>query len=155
LYVFGGALGGGELADDKLYELDVSNIVDKAVWNVKNTRGTTPGVRYGHVLGFIKPYLIVHGGNIGSESISDVWVNDILNSCEWRKVETGQENPPPRVYHSVSMCKTGTANGMMVIFGGRGADGHPLNDIWGLRKHKDGRLDWMRAPYRNVGVRPA
>lgn len=64
------------------------------------------------------------------------------------------ENPPPRVYHSASICKMGTANGMMVIFGGRGADGQPLNDTWGLRKHKDGRLDWMRAPYRNPNIRP-
>jgi protein phosphatase len=38
---------------------------------------------------------------------------------------------------------------MMVIFGGRGSDGVPLNDTWGLRKHRDGRLDWMKAPYRN------
>lgn len=37
----------------------------------------------------------------------------------------------------------------MVIFGGRGSDGVPLNDTWGLRKHRDGRLDWMKAPYRN------
>jgi hypothetical protein len=38
---------------------------------------------------------------------------------------------------------------MMVIFGGRGADSVPLNDTWGLRKHRDGRMDWMKAPYRN------
>lgn len=37
----------------------------------------------------------------------------------------------------------------MVIFGGRGGDGIPLNDTWGLRKHRDGRMDWMRAPYRS------
>ena len=41
---------------------------------------------------------------------------------------------------------------MMVIFGGRGADGNPLNDTWGLRKHRDNRLDWMKAPYRNVNI---
>jgi hypothetical protein len=44
----------------------VANITDKAVWNIKNTKGPSPGVRYGHIMGFIKPYLIVHGGNIGS-----------------------------------------------------------------------------------------
>jgi hypothetical protein len=38
-------------------------------------------MRYGHIMGFIKPYLIVHGGNIGSESVSDVWANDIFNTC--------------------------------------------------------------------------
>lgn len=43
---------------------------------------------------------------------------------------------------------------MLVVFGGRGADQSPLNDTWGLRKHRDGRLDWMRAPYK-VGSHPA
>jgi protein phosphatase len=38
---------------------------------------------------------------------------------------------------------------MMVIFGGRGSDQIPLNDTWGLRKHRDGRLDWMKAPTKN------
>jgi hypothetical protein len=46
------------------------------------------------------------------------------------------------------MCKTGTANGMMVIFGGRGADGVPMNDTWGLRKHRNGSFDWKKAPYK-------
>jgi len=44
---------------------------------------------------------------------------------------------------------------MMVIFGGRGADGQPLNDTWGLRKHRDNKLDWMKAPYRNTSPKPA
>jgi hypothetical protein len=56
---------------------------------VKNTKGPSPGVRYGHIMGYIKPYLIIHGGNIGSESVSDVWANDIFNACEWRKADTG------------------------------------------------------------------
>ena len=43
----------------------------------------------------------------------------------------------------------------MVIFGGRGADGHPLNDTWGLRKHRNNTLDWMKAPYRNSNNKPA
>lgn len=52
------------------------------------------------------------------------------------------------------MCKTGTASGMLVIFGGRGSDGSPLSDTWGLRKHKDGRIDWMKAPYRSGSIKP-
>jgi hypothetical protein len=43
---------------------------------------------------------------------------------------------------------------MMIIYGGRGADTQPLNDTWGLRKHKNGRLDWTKAPYRNNGLKP-
>ena len=54
-----------------------------------------------------------------------------------------------RVYHSSSQCLSGTANGMIVIFGGRGVDQSALNDSWGLRRHRDGRWDWVKAPYRN------
>jgi protein phosphatase len=43
---------------------------------------------------------------------------------------------------------------MMVIFGGRGADGQPLGDTWGLRKHRDNSLDWMKAPYRGTSPKP-
>lgn len=81
LFVFGGALGGGELADDALYQLDIFSITDKAVWVIKNCGGTSPGSRYGHVMGYLKPYLIIHGGNTGNEPIGDVWVNDILNTA--------------------------------------------------------------------------
>lgn len=44
---------------------------------------------------------------------------------------------------------------MLVIFGGRGSDNASLNDTWGLRRHRDGRLDWMKAPYRNNDKPPA
>ncbi len=38
---------------------------------------------------------------------------------------------------------------MMVIFGGRTTDNSALNDTWGLRRHRDGRWDWVKAPYKN------
>jgi protein phosphatase len=59
-----------------------------------------------------------------------------------------------RVYHSAALCNTGSANGMMVVFGGRTADQSALNDTWGLRRHRDGRWDWVRAPYRVNGETP-
>jgi protein phosphatase len=37
---------------------------------------------------------------------------------------------------------------MMVIFGGRTADQSALKDTWGLRRHRDGRWDWVKAPYK-------
>ena len=42
----------------------------------------------------------------------------------------------------------GSAMGMMVIFGGRTNDQSALNDTWGLRRHRDGRWDWIKAPYK-------
>jgi hypothetical protein len=40
----------------------------------------------------------------------------------WAKLETPGESPMTRVYHSAALCSTGSATGMMVIFGGRTGD---------------------------------
>lgn len=65
----------------------------------------------------------------------------------WAKVDTSkQELPRVRVYHSASLCTQGSANGMVVIFGGRSNDQSALSDTWGLRRHRDGSWDWVRAP---------
>ena len=34
---------------------------------------------------------------------------------------------------------------MMIIFGGRDSNERPLNDIWGLTRHRDGNWSWSRA----------
>jgi hypothetical protein len=49
---------------------------------------------------------------------------------------------------------TGSATGMMVIFGGRKMDSVALNDTWGLRRHRDGRWDWVKAPYKSTTIPP-
>ena len=36
---------------------------------------------------------------------------------------------------------------MIVIFGGRAKDQSTLADTWGLRKHRDGSWEWVKAPY--------
>lgn len=64
----------------------------------------------------------------------------------WGKVNTGKVGPSPRMYQSASLCKSGSAQGMLVVFGGRGADQKSINDTWGLRKHRDGHWDWVEAP---------
>lgn len=38
---------------------------------------------------------------------------------------------------------------MIVVFGGRSADQSPLNDAWGLRRHRNGNWDWVKAPYKS------
>jgi len=48
----------------------------------------------------------------------------------------------------------GSATGMMVIFGGRTGDQGALKDTWGLRRHRDGRWDWIKAPYKSNGEEP-
>lgn len=107
----------------------------------------TPGKRYGHTLAYSKPYLVVFGGNIGDKSVNDCWILNIIKPpLAWVEVKCEGELPQPRVYHSAALCSSGTAGGMIVIFGGRGLDNNPLGDSWGLRRHRTGRWDWVRAP---------
>ncbi len=81
--------------------------------------------------------------------MNDVWcLNVDASPFTWTKVTCKSESPPPRVYHSGAQCLSGSAAGMLVIFGGRGADQSALSDSWGLRRHRDGSWDWVRAPSR-------
>ena len=57
-------LGGG-LASDDLYLLDLKEGEEKAAWNIVPVVGPTPGRRYGHILVYAKPFLVVFGGNTG------------------------------------------------------------------------------------------
>ena len=126
-----------------------------ANWMIVPIVGKTPGRRYGHTIVFVKPFLITFGGNTGSEAVGDVWCLSVDKApFTWMRLECGGESPPVRVYHSAAICSTGTATGMMVLFGGRTADQSALNDTWGLRKHRDGRWDWVKAPYKSNGVTP-
>jgi protein phosphatase len=43
----------------------------------------------------------------------------------------------------------------VVIFGGRAADKSALKDTWGLRRHQNGTWDWVKAPYKKDGLKPA
>mmetsp|Transcript_17292 Transcript_17292/g.17238 ORF Transcript_17292/g.17238 Transcript_17292/m.17238 type:complete len:279 (-) Transcript_17292:928-1764(-) len=117
--------------------------------------GTTPGRRYGHTLLFSKPHLLLFAGNTGSETVNDVWCLNVERSpFSWQKIEIVGDQPNARVYHSAALCVTGSASGMMIIFGGRTGDQSALNDSWGLRRHRDGRWDWVRAPYKPGGILP-
>ncbi len=81
--------------------------------------------------------------------VNDVWCLSVERApFSWSKLDCGKEQPAPRVYHSAALCLTGSATGMMVSFGGRTTDQSSLADTWGLRKHRDGRWDWVKAPYK-------
>ncbi len=155
VYIYGGATGGGGLSSDDLILLDLRNGEEKAIWTSLPVIGVTPGRRYGHSLVYYKPFLLIFGGNTGNEPVNDVWALNLEKSpLIWNKVDTKSESPPVRVYHSAAVCSVGSAAGMMVIFGGRTNDGSALADTWGFRRHRDGRWDWVRAPYKSVGVKP-
>ncbi|EAR82584.2 serine/threonine-protein phosphatase (macronuclear) [Tetrahymena thermophila SB210] len=164
MVIYGGAAsGGGGLSNDELYLLDLKQYDsnDKSTQNghyIKvPTSGPTPGKRYGHTMVYSKPHLIVFGGNTGTIPVNDVWVLNLEKGpYQWQKqCINAAEVPAVRVYHSASLCQTGSANGMMVVFGGRTQDQSPLNDTWGLRRHRNGMWDWVLAPYKqNSAILP-
>lgn len=147
MVVYGGATGGGSLSSEDLHLLDVQQ--ESSQWIVVKVSGPTPGRRYGHTMAFIKPQLVVFGGNNGSQAECDIWTMDVERSpFQWAEVKTmnGARGPLPRVYHSADVCREGPAAGMMVVFGGRAPENRSLKDTWGLRRHRDGRWDWVEAP---------
>jgi len=119
-----------------------------ASWTLIKTEGPTPGKRYGHSMNYLKPYIVIFGGYAGCEPVNDTWVLMIEQiPFKWQKIDFKNELPLPRVYHTCSLCSTGKAAGMLVLFGGRAKDQNTLSDTWGLRKHRDGSWDWIKAPY--------
>lgn len=150
VYIYGGATGGGSLASDDLFVLDCRD--DQYTWSIVPAVGLTPGRRYGHSLCYAKPLILVFGGNTSAQALSDVWAMDLSEpSYLWMKLAVEGTGPCARAYHSSALCLSGPAANMMVIFGGRGEAASSLSDMWGLRRHRDGRWDWILAPAKSQG----
>lgn len=55
--------------------------------------------------------------------MNDCWILNIeAKPIQWTEVKCQGETPYPRVYHSAALCTTGTASGMVVVFGGRASN---------------------------------
>ncbi len=92
---------------------------------------------------------MVFGGNTGAEPVNDTWFLCVDKApFTWNKILLNSESPCARVYHAGAQCMSGSAAGMAIVFGGRSGDQTALNDIWGLRRHRDGSWDWVRAPHK-------
>ena len=111
--MFGGALVGGHLSQEQLYDLKIQG--DRAVWTEIKVNGDRPGARYGHSLTFAKPNLILFGGSNGNETMNDTWCLNLTNNLfQWAKLEISGVIPTPRVYHSSDLCQFGGATGWKV-----------------------------------------
>ncbi len=106
MVVYGGAIGGGILAPDELYLLDLrQQDSENGMWTVVPVVGPTPGRRYGHSLTYSRPFLVVFGGNGGQETVNDFWSLNVEKSpFSWLKLDNNQkvDKPIARVYHSAS-----------------------------------------------------
>lgn len=149
ILMFGGAVVGGKIAQEQLFDLRVVDDA-RAVWTEVRTNGDRPGPRYGHSLTFAKPNLVLFGGSNGSETMNDTWILNLQNNLfQWVRLDIQGVVPSPRVYHSADLCQFGGANGMIIIFGGRNIKNQTLNEVWGLRRHRDGKWDWTRPPEKS------
>ena len=147
MVVFGGSQSGGALTDDNLYLLKMSSSEPSGRWVCVPVEGPRPAARYGHAMVFLKPFIVVFGGNIGNEPNNEVWTLSIDKSpFFWSKLDI-KEGPQPRVYHAATIWKSGSKGDMVLVFGGRTFNNEPLKDLWGLRRHNSGVWDWLRAPY--------
>ena len=149
MVVYGGSNSTG-LADDKLWMLHLSD-QNEGIWSEVDIVGPTPGQRYGHSLIFMNQYFVLFGGNFNPHLTNEVWViNTNNNPCQWERINCESKiSPCERLYHSCGICPCGNCSGMMIIFGGRDSNEKPLNDIWGLTKHRDGKWSWSKAELRD------
>ncbi len=170
MVIHGGSIGGSVLAEDELWLFDMNinknnNNIDinsnndnnnkdseLGVWKLININGPSPGKRYGHTLTYMKQYFILIGGNGINGLSNDAWLIDIAQKeLYWLKIQIDNQNmiPCPRLYHSSGICEKGNAKDILIVFGGRDQKEQALNDIWGLRKHRNGKWDWIKAPINN------
>ena len=155
LVIFGGAHSHGNLVDNVLYLLKLGSNETNGKWVKVPIEGQKPASRYGHSMIFFKPFIIVAGGNIVSECSNEVWMLSTDKSpFFWTRLEFTDPQPCPRVYHSVSIWKSVNRGDMVLLFGGRNAKNAALNDLWGLRRHKNGVWDWIQAPAKNNSIIP-
>lgn len=61
-----------------MYHCKIENNIAK--WNELNVEGEKPSKRYGHVLVFNKPNLILFGGSTGNNTINETWILDLMKT---------------------------------------------------------------------------
>jgi len=112
--------------------------------------GPGPSARYAHTLALVaNRFLVATGGNDGKQTLADAWALDTSDKpYQWRRVEAaGEVHPPARMYATAAA----RPDGLLLLCGGRDAGGTPLDDAYGLARHRDGRWEWAAAP----GTMPA
>jgi hypothetical protein len=138
------------MVDNELYLLKIGNTESLAKWVKVPVENAKPASRYGHAMVFFKPYILVIGGNIGNEPCNEVWSLSIDKSpFFWNKLDFKDVEPTARVYHTACIWRSASKVDMVLMFGGRNAKNLALNDMWGLRRHKNNVWDWVKAPIKN------
>lgn len=145
MVIFGGMNPEQRYADNELYLLKLVKGFP-GEWIKVPISGQKPPNRYGHGMVYSKPYIVVFGGNVNEFAGNDAWVIEInKDPMQWMHIDCGVIKPSPRIYSAICVWSAPAMRDMILVYGGRDQKGVALNDLWGLRSHKDGRWDWTRA----------
>jgi len=143
MVVVQGGIGPAGLAPEDLHVLDFTDM-SRPRWHRVLVQGPGPSARYAHTLALVaNRFLVALGGNDGRVTLSDSWALDTSEKpYQWRKIVDCGETPPPRMYATAAA----RSDGLLLLCGGRDSSATPLNDAFGLARHRDGRWEWAVAP---------
>ncbi|CAL5230077.1 g13534 [Coccomyxa viridis] len=143
MVVIQGGIGPAGLASEDLHVLDFTDF-ERPRWHRVMVQGPGPSARYAHTLALVaNRFLVAMGGNDGKQTLSDAWALDTSDKpYQWRKITDAGETPSPRMYATAAA----RSDGLLLLCGGRDAEGVPLGDAYGLARHRDGRWEWAAAP---------
>lgn len=143
MVVIQGGIGPTGLSPEDLHVLDFTDM-KKPKWHRVLVQGMGPTARYAHVLSLVgNKFLVASGGNDGKQTLGDSWALDTSEKpYQWRKITDTSLEPCARMYAAAAS----RTDGLLLICGGRGANGTPLSDGFGLARHRDGRWEWVEAP---------
>ena len=80
--------------------MEVSLEKNICTWYKIPTEGPGPGKRYGHVIIYYEPFLLIFGGNLGNSLTNNIHystidVNNICIPIKWDILKTVENSPVP------------------------------------------------------------
>ena len=140
MFVHGGVVGAGSLADDNVYVIEVDFALDKAKAICIPATGKKPSSRYAHSMTAVSGKVFLYGGIANGETLSDLWM---LDNFQWTEIVIAGESPSSRCYHSASSYTNHLGRDFLLVFGGRDREQKTMGDLWTLTASSDGRWKWV------------
>ena len=152
MVVVQGGIGPAGLASEDLHVLDFTE-PDRPRWHRVMVSGPGPSARYAHTL---YQWRRIDGTPSAAAAAAAVKTEEeksqgggAASSSSAAATTATPDYPAPRMYASAAA----RSDGLLLLCGGRGADGAPLDDAFGLARHRDGRWEWAAAPGTMPGAR--
>src|ERR1041385_3082399 len=130
LVTFGGT-SNANLASAALDQVWLYDLANPFAWVPATPLGTPPPARYWHTMTYdpVRQRMLVFGGTNAGGLLNDLWELSLANNLTWTHLSPAGTPPPARYGHGAVYD---SVNDRLVIFGGGGAGGTLLNDVWTL-----------------------